>query len=89
MISDIFSLSQALHVKSVAALNHIQYLVNEFDYLPWNVFIDRIKYYLAQLDSTEVYYPLKVYLQKLVKPYYQKLQWIDKPLTDEWTDRFF
>lgn len=88
LISDVFSLSQALHINSTIALNHIQYLEKELDYLPWSVVVERIKYFTAQLDRTQVYYPLKKYLQKLVKPYYDKLGWIDNPQTDDWNDRF-
>ncbi|CAF0711353.1 unnamed protein product [Brachionus calyciflorus] len=87
LISDVFSLAQALYLSPEIALNHVKYLDNEFDYLPWSVFLNRIKYFTNILDTSFVYDELQSYLQKLVKPYYTKLGWIEDVQKDLWTER--
>lgn len=57
---------------------------NEHDYLPWSVFLGRIKYFNNILDSTELYGDLKKYFTSLVKNVYNKLGGSN---TEEWTDK--
>lgn len=87
LISDVFSLSQANYVKTDLALELAKYLSNEFDYLPWNVFINRIKYYTDLADSNQFYADMQSFLAKIVEPYYNKLGWTENIATDSWTDR--
>jgi len=61
-------------------------LSKELDYLPWKVFLSRVKFYIDMLESTEVYPDLQIFLGKLVEPYYKKLGWADDKSQD-WLDR--
>ena len=63
-----------------------KYLSNEFDYLPWNVFLSRIKFYTDMLGSSQVSGDMQSYLRNLVEPYYKKLGW-DDDVSQEWLDR--
>jgi hypothetical protein len=86
LISDIFSLSQAGSVNPEQPLDLVKYLSNEFDYLPWNVFISRVGFYVNMLDTTKLNGDLQSFLSALVEPYYKKVGWIDDK-KQEWLDR--
>lgn len=62
-----------------------EYLKTEPNYLPWAVFINRIRYYIDLLDLTEINGDLSDYLRELVIPMYKRLGWEAKR-TDSWTD---
>lgn len=85
LINDIFSLSRGLYVGAEMPLELIEYLKNENDYLPWAVFLNRIKYYLDMLDLTEINGDLCEYLIELIEPYYRRLGWEPKS-TDTWVE---
>lgn len=88
LISDVFSLTEANYFKSqTMAFELATYLTNEFDYLPWNTFISRIKFFTDLFDSMSNYAKLQTYLADLVKPYYEMLGWIENVNNDLWTDR--
>jgi aminopeptidase N len=86
LISDALSLAQSKHVKPHIALDLVKFLSKELDYLPWRIFLNRIKFYIDMLESTEVYPDLQLFLGKLVEPYYKKLGWEDDKSQD-WLDR--
>lgn len=86
-MSDVFSLTEANYVNSPAAFELAKYLINEVDYLPWNIFISRINFFLNLFDTTSIYEKLQGYLRDLAGPYYRKLGWIENVQTDLWTDR--
>lgn len=67
-------------------LNILDYLKSERDFLPWSVFLNRIKYFNDILDSTELYGDLKKFLATLIEPYYKKLGWFEKN-EDEFTEK--
>ena len=85
-MSDAFSLSQATLVDGDLPLELIKYMSHEFDYLPWNVFLSRSKFYIDMLGSTQVNGDLQAYLAKLIEPYYSELGWEDDT-SQEWLDR--
>ena len=86
LISDVFSLSQARYIDPSIAFELAKFLSTEFDYLPWNVFINRIKYFTDLLDSSQNYGRLQLYLSNLVEPYYRNLGW-DDDKKQNWLDR--
>ena len=60
----------------------------EFDYLPWNVFLNsRISYYVDMLESSEFYGDFKPFAASVIDPYYRKLGWIEDADKDQWGDR--
>ena len=86
VISDIFSFSQAGSVIPEQALDLIKYLSNEFDYLPWSAFFNRIGFYVNMLDTTKLNGDLQAYISSLAEPYYKKIDWIDD-IKQDWLDR--
>lgn len=87
LIGDVFSLTQANYITNGVAFELGKYLIDEFDYLPWTTFINRIKYFIDLYDSTSVHAKMQAYLADIVTPYYQKLGWATNVQTDLWTDR--
>lgn len=85
LISDVFSLSRGTYLSAELALELCEYLKTESDYLPWAIFLNRIKYYVELLDLTEINGELTGFLRELVEPIYKKLGWEAKR-TDSWTD---
>ncbi|CAF0852077.1 unnamed protein product [Brachionus calyciflorus] len=68
LISDVFSLAQALYFSPEIAFNHIKYLDKELDYLPWSVFLNRIKYFIDLLDTSFIYNKLQnLWTDRLVR----------------------
>ena len=53
----------------------IKYLSNEYEYLPWNVTLNSIKFYENLLGLTELYGDLRSFVLGLIKPVYLKLTW--------------
>lgn len=88
LISDAFSFTEAnFAINQTLAFKLAMYLHDEFDYLPWTVFISRIKFFTDLYESTSSYDKLQTYLSYLVTPYYSKLGWIENVKNDNWTDR--
>ena len=67
-------------------LDLVKYLSNEFDYLPWSAFFNRIGFYVNMLDTTKLNGDLQAYISGLVEPYYKKVDWIDD-IKQDWLDR--
>lgn len=88
LINDIFSLSQATMVRSDLPLEMIGYLTDELEFLPWSVFLNRIKFYLEMLSSSQMILDLKKYLAATVTPLYQKLGWFEDYKNDQWLDKY-
>lgn len=88
LISDAFSLAQSNQINPVIPLILSTFLSEETDYLPWKVFLNRIKFYTDNLESTGVNVFLNRYLVKLVELYYNKLGWSENK-NSSWTDRYF
>ncbi len=87
LINDVFSLSQSKLISAQIPLDLIKFLSKELDYLPWRIFINRVKFYIDILDGSEVYADLQLFLSQLVEPYYKKLGWQDDT-NQKWLDRF-
>jgi hypothetical protein len=87
LISDSYSLSQANLIEPEHPLNIAKYLKNEPEFLPWNVFLNRIRFYIDMLDTSSVKENLFSLLRDLVKSYYIKLDWNDNK-QDLWLDRY-
>ncbi len=88
LINDIFSLSQATLVRSDLPLEMIDYLSNELEFLPWSVFLNRIRFYLDMLSSSQMVMDLKKYLVSTVTPFYKKLGWFEDINNDQWLDKY-
>lgn len=88
LINDVFSLTEANYVNNPAAFQLASYLTNEIDFLPWNVFINRINFFIYLFDSTASYGKMQTFLSNAVRAYYTKLGWIENVLTDNWSDRY-
>lgn len=89
IVSDVFSLTEATgYLESpTLAFELARFLTNEDDYLPWNVFISRVSFYLNIFDSTLSFNKIRDYLADLSRTYYNKLGWVENVQTDAWTDR--
>ena len=87
LISDSYSLAQARRLDADVPLDLVKFLSKELDYLPWNMFITRIRFYIDMLDSTQYYGSLQSYLASLVKNYYNKFGW-ENDLSQSWLDRY-
>lgn len=88
LINDAFSLSQATLLNANLPLELVNYLSNEFEYLPWSVFLNRVKFYLDMLSSNQLNIDLKVYFSKLVEPFYVKLGWFERKINDQWLEKY-
>ena len=88
MIGDIFSFTEASYFQTAIAFDLVaKYLKNDLDFLPWSVFISRVKFYTDLFESTSSSSLLQTFLRDLVHPYYMKLGWIEDELTDGWPDQ--
>ena len=88
LISDAFSLAQSNQLSPVIPLQLSAFLSEETDYLPWKVFLSRIKFYTDHLESKTVNVFLNRYLIRLVGLYNKKLGWSENK-NESWTDRYF
>ena len=66
----------------------ISYLSNEIEFLPWSVFLNRIKFYLDMLSSSQMVMDLKRYLVSTVTPLYKKLGWFEDVNNDQLLDKY-
>ncbi len=87
LINDIFSLSQATLINADLPLELVKYLANEFEYLPWSVFLNRVSFYLDMLSSSQLVIDLKSYFSSLVKAYYEKLTWFENNYDHDWLEK--
>ena len=88
LISDVFSLSQATIVAADLPLEMATYLEKEDDYLPWNVFLSRSRFYTDMLESTRIGSDLQKFLINLVRPIYTELTWTQDDSKHSWLKRF-
>ena len=86
IVNDVFSLAQASQLDPARPLQLIQYLVDEFEMLPWDAAINRLNFLINMLETTEIYGDLNDYLMELVEPLYSKLTW-HASAGDRWLDR--
>jgi len=87
LINDAFSLSRSKSASAKIPLDLVKFMSKELDYLPWRIFLNRVKFYIDMLDGSEVYADLQLFLGKLVEPYYKKLGWSDDK-NQQWLDRY-
>ena len=88
LVNDIFSFFESSNIGTIA-FDLGLYLTNEVDYLPWSAFISRMAFYLNLFETTTTFAKMQAYSSDLSRAYYNKLGWIDNPVTDAWTDRLF
>ncbi|KAJ7311140.1 hypothetical protein JRQ81_006743, partial [Phrynocephalus forsythii] len=72
---------KAKHVSTLLALNTTRYLAKETAYLPWNAAVSNLGYFQLMFDRSEVYGPMRKYLEKQVTPLFHYF----KDLTSNWT----
>uniref|UniRef100_A0A8C6TIW3 Aminopeptidase n=1 Tax=Neogobius melanostomus TaxID=47308 RepID=A0A8C6TIW3_9GOBI len=70
LIDDAFNLARAKQVSVILALNSTRFLRNETEYLPWESATRNLQYFIHMFDRSEVYGPMKMYLQNQVKVLY-------------------
>uniref|UniRef100_A0ABM5EX44 Aminopeptidase N n=1 Tax=Pogona vitticeps TaxID=103695 RepID=A0ABM5EX44_9SAUR len=80
MIDDAFNLARAKHVSTVLALDTTRYLANETEYLPWSAAVSNLGYFRLMFDRSEVYGPMRKYVQKQVTPLFNYF----KNITSNW-----
>ncbi|XP_048828515.1 aminopeptidase N-like [Brienomyrus brachyistius] len=81
ILDDSFNLARAKIVNTTLALRTTKYLYRERDYIPWQVAINNLDYFILMFDRTEVYGPLQAYLGKQIGPLWDHFTQI----TDNWT----
>ncbi|XP_061450868.1 aminopeptidase N [Rhineura floridana] len=81
LIEDAFNLARAKEISTDLALNTTLYLANETDYLPWDTALSNLGYFRLMFDRSEVFGPMKKYIQKQVTPLFNHL----KSTTANWT----
>ncbi|XP_066491470.1 aminopeptidase N [Tiliqua scincoides] len=82
IMDDAFNLARAKHVSTVLALNSTRYLAKERDYLPWDAALSNLGYFRIMFDRSEVYGPMRKYIQKQVTPLFHYF----RDLTFNWTE---
>ncbi|XP_054858173.1 aminopeptidase N [Eublepharis macularius] len=82
LIDDSFNLARAKYISTELALNTTRYLADERDYLPWDTALSNLGYFKLMFDRSEVYGPMKKYIQKQVTPLFSYFQ----NLTGNWTN---
>ncbi|RNA03939.1 Aminopeptidase N, partial [Brachionus plicatilis] len=83
LVSDIFSLVQANKLPSHKPFEFIQYLNEEYEYLPWFSLFQKLSFFFDNIESTEIYGDFRVFMLNLVESLYNKLGWRDQN-TDTW-----
>lgn len=81
IIDDAFNLARARHIPTVLALNSTRYLAKERDYLPWDAALNNLGYIKTMFDRSEVYGPMRRYVQKQIIPLFHYF----RDLTLNWT----
>ncbi|XP_042331729.1 aminopeptidase N [Sceloporus undulatus] len=81
LIDDAFNLARAKHTSTILALNTTRYLAKETDYLPWDAALSNLGYFRLMFDRSEVYGPMKKYVQKQITPLFSYF----KNVTSNWT----
>uniref|UniRef100_A0A3P8X317 Aminopeptidase n=1 Tax=Cynoglossus semilaevis TaxID=244447 RepID=A0A3P8X317_CYNSE len=69
LIDDVFNLARAKLVNVTLALNFTRFLRKETAFLPWELAIKNLKYYVHMFDRSEVYGPLQVISSALSQHY--------------------
>uniref|UniRef100_A0AAV2KYX2 Aminopeptidase n=1 Tax=Knipowitschia caucasica TaxID=637954 RepID=A0AAV2KYX2_KNICA len=70
LIDDAFNLARANLVSVPLALNSTRFLSNEREYIPWRFAVENLKYFFLMFDRSEVYGPMRKYLQSQVTGLY-------------------
>ncbi|XP_067327470.1 aminopeptidase N [Anolis sagrei] len=81
LIDDAFNLARAGHVSTILALDTTRYLANETDYLPWDAALSNLGYFRLMFDRSDVYGPMRKYIQKQITPLFNHF----KNITSNWT----
>ena len=64
-------MAQAGYVEADLPLELTTYMTQETSYLPWSIFLNRIKFYIDVLDSSPFSNQLQYYLQTIIGPYFE------------------
>ncbi|XP_049868546.1 glutamyl aminopeptidase-like isoform X2 [Pectinophora gossypiella] len=75
LLNEIFALADASRVPYRMALNLTTYLTTERDYVPWSAAVSVLHTLKSRLLDTTAFGDLLKYVQKLVKPLYEKQTW--------------
>ena len=78
LVNDIFGFAENGMIEITKPFELISYLVQETEYLPWMVAIERIKYISDMLESSDAYKSLQDYLIRLIKPIYNRVSWKER-----------
>ncbi|XP_029430472.1 aminopeptidase N-like [Rhinatrema bivittatum] len=83
IIDDAFNLARATRLTTTTALDTTKFLINETEYMPWQAALGSLSYFRQMFDRSEVYGPMKRYIQKQVCPLFKHFE----SLTGNWSYR--
>uniref|UniRef100_A0A8C9X615 Aminopeptidase n=1 Tax=Sander lucioperca TaxID=283035 RepID=A0A8C9X615_SANLU len=74
LIDNAFFMARAKLVEVTLALNSTRFLRKELDFLPWQLTVRNLEYFVVMFDRSEVYGPMQAYLREQVKGLYNSLR---------------
>ncbi|XP_078114099.1 alanyl (membrane) aminopeptidase-like b [Sander vitreus] len=74
LIDNAFFMARAKLVEVTLALNSTRFLYKELDFLPWQLTVRNLEYFVVMFDRSEVYGPMQAYLREQVKGLYNSLR---------------
>ncbi|KAM5171352.1 aminopeptidase N-like isoform 1-T2 [Mantella aurantiaca] len=83
IIDDAFNLARAKRVPTTRALDTTVFLSKEVEYMPWQATLSSLSYFVQMFDRTEVYGPMKAYMEQQVGPLFEHF----RNKTNDWEDR--
>lgn len=86
LINDVFALSTATLIEASLPLEMAQFLVDETEYPPLNLFLARVRFYSDYLEASSFSGDLSSYFAKLIEPTYKRLTWFEQE-TDTWLEK--
>ena len=79
IIDDALNLARSGLLSYDIALQVTNYLANEVEYIPWAAALKELNYLKEMLEKTTAYENFKKYINKLVKPVYNRLGYKPDP----------
>uniref|UniRef100_A0A8C5P9G9 Aminopeptidase n=1 Tax=Leptobrachium leishanense TaxID=445787 RepID=A0A8C5P9G9_9ANUR len=83
IVDDAFNLARAKHVSITRALDTTKFLSSEFEYMPWQAALSSLSYFVQMFDRSDVFGPMKKYMEKQVAPVFEHF----KNITEDFTIR--
>jgi glutamyl aminopeptidase len=77
LLSDAFALARSGHIDATVALNMSQYLINEVEFVPWQIALASLGYIGGLLEGHPDYKYFKMFMQVLTSNIRSRLGWDD------------